>query len=37
MRVAAQTVGVHVIEAVHPVAAHAEGGQADHCCGYCAV
>ena len=28
VRVAAQTVGVHVIEAVHPVAAHAEGGQA---------
>lgn len=28
VRIAAQTVGVHVIEAVHPVAAHAEGGQA---------
>ncbi len=26
--ITAQTVGVHVIETVHPVAVHAEGGQA---------
>ena len=31
VRVTAQTVGMHIVEAVHPVAPHTKGRKAEHC------